>query len=63
LEDGGHSSRECEDWTVYFRRVKYDNWEANATACNVSEAKTALQYVAKCQTERNIGSVRHVAIG
>jgi hypothetical protein len=38
-----HSSRECEDWTVYFRCVKCDNGEANASASDVSEAKTALQ--------------------
>jgi len=25
VEDWGHSTRECEDWTVYFRPVKYDN--------------------------------------
>jgi hypothetical protein len=43
VEDCGHSTRECEDWTVYFRRVKYDNGGANATASNVSEAKTVLQ--------------------
>jgi hypothetical protein len=29
--------------TVYFRHVKYDNGEANATASDVSEAKTVLQ--------------------
>jgi len=45
VEDRGHCTRECEDWTVYFRHVKYDNGEANATASNVSEAKTILQYV------------------
>jgi len=42
VEDWGHSTRECEDWTVYFRHVYYDNGEANATASNVSEAKTVL---------------------
>jgi hypothetical protein len=35
--------RECEDWTLYFRHVKYDNGEANATASDVSDAKTGLQ--------------------
>jgi len=40
VEDWGHSTRECEDWTVYFRHVKYVNGEANATASDVSEAKT-----------------------
>jgi hypothetical protein len=43
VKDSGHSTRECEDWTVYFRHVKYDNGEANATASDVSEAKTVLQ--------------------
>jgi len=43
VEDWGHSTRACEDWTVYFRRVKYDNGEANATPSDVSEAKTVLQ--------------------
>jgi len=43
VEDWGHSTRACEDWTVYFRRVEYDNGEANATPSDVSEAKTVLQ--------------------
>jgi hypothetical protein len=43
VEDWGHSTREIDDWTVYFRHVKYDNGEANATASDVSEAKTVLQ--------------------
>jgi len=42
VEDWGHSTRECEDWTEYFRPVKYDNGEANAMASDVSEAKTVL---------------------
>jgi hypothetical protein len=42
LEVSGHSNRECEDWTVYFTPVKYNNGEANATASEVSEAKTVL---------------------
>jgi hypothetical protein len=42
VEDWGHCARECEDWTVYFRPVKYDNGEANAMASDVSEAKTVL---------------------
>ena len=25
VEDWGHTTRECEDWTVYFRPVKYNN--------------------------------------
>ena len=45
VEDRGPSTRECESWTVYFRPVKYDNGEANATASDVSEAKIVLQYV------------------
>ena len=40
VEDWGRSTRGCEDWTVYFRHVKYGNGEANATASNISEAKT-----------------------
>jgi hypothetical protein len=54
VEDSGHSTRECEDWTAYFGpvrydngKVKYDNCETNAIASEVSEAKTALQYVTK----------------
>jgi len=42
VEDWGRSSRECEDWTVYFRPAKYNNSEANATASDVFEAKTVL---------------------
>ena len=42
VKDWGHSTRECEDWAVYFRPVKYDNVEANATASDVSEAKSVL---------------------
>jgi len=41
-EDTGHSIGEWEDWTLGFRPVKYDNGEANATASDVSEAKTVL---------------------
>jgi len=50
VEDSWHSTRQCEDWTVYFRPVKYDNGEANAMASQVSEAKTVLQYVTKSQS-------------
>jgi len=42
VKDWGHSTREFDEWTVYFRPVKYDNGEANATASNLSEAKTVL---------------------
>jgi hypothetical protein len=50
VENWGHSTRQCEDWTVYFRPVKYDTGEANAMASEVSEVKTLLQYVAKFQS-------------
>jgi len=50
VEDWGHSTRQCEDWTVYFRPVKYNNGEANATASEVSKGKTVLQYVTKSQS-------------
>jgi hypothetical protein len=43
LEDIGYSTRECEDWRVYFRPVKYDDGEANAMAGDVCKAKTVLQ--------------------
>ena len=42
VEDSGHSTRECEDWTVYFRPVKNNNAEANATASDLSEVKIVL---------------------
>jgi len=42
VEDWRHSTREGEDWSVYFRPDKYDNSKANATASDVSEAKTVL---------------------
>src|SRR5882757_5196150 len=35
MEDRGHSTRQCEDWTVYFRPVIYDNGAANAKANEV----------------------------
>ena len=50
VEDWGQSTRQCEDWTVYFRPVKYDNGDANAMASEVSEAKTVLPYVTKSQS-------------
>jgi hypothetical protein len=50
VEDCGHSTRQCEDWTVFFRPVQYDNGEANATASEVSKAKTLLQYVTTSQS-------------
>ena len=43
VEDWGHSTRQCEDCTVYFRHVKYDNCVANETASDPSEAKTVLE--------------------
>jgi len=50
VEDEGHSTRECENLAVYVRHVKYENSEANATASNVFEAKTVLQYMTKSQS-------------
>jgi hypothetical protein len=43
VEDCGHSTRECKDWTVYSRHVTYDNGGADATASDVCEAKPVLQ--------------------
>jgi hypothetical protein len=43
VEDWGQCTGEYSDWTVYFRRVKYDNCETNAMASDVVEAKTVLQ--------------------
>jgi len=37
LEDWGYSTRQCENWTVYLRSVKYNNGEVNAMANDVSE--------------------------
>jgi hypothetical protein len=54
-----HSSRACEDWTVYFRPVKYDNGEGNATASDSSKAKTVLQYVTASQSQTYMGRVWH----
>ena len=42
VEDWGHSIRQCQNWTVYFRPVKNDNDKANATSSDVSEANTVL---------------------
>jgi hypothetical protein len=42
LEYSGYSTRECDQWVVYFIPVKYDNGEAIAMASDVSEAKTVL---------------------
>jgi hypothetical protein len=42
VEDWGHSTRQCEDWTVYFRPVKYDNGEANATASEVIRSEDCI---------------------
>jgi len=42
LDDWKYSTRECEDWAVHFRPVKYDNGDPNATAGDVSAAKTGL---------------------
>jgi len=43
VEEWGHSTWKCQEWTVYFRAVKYDNGESNAMASDVFELKTALQ--------------------
>jgi len=40
VEDWRHCGRECEDWTVHFKPVKYNTGEANATASDVSTAMT-----------------------
>jgi len=40
VENWGHSTRECKDWTVYFRPVKDDYGGENATGSDVSEATT-----------------------
>jgi len=42
--------RECKDWTVYFRHVKYDNGQAYARASDLSEAKTVIQHVTQSQS-------------
>ena len=42
LEDWGYSTRDCEDWTAYYRPVEYDNGKANATASDVRKAKIVL---------------------
>jgi len=42
VEDSGHSTRECEDWTVYLKPLIFNNGKANAMASDVSEAKTVL---------------------
>jgi hypothetical protein len=42
LNTWGPSTRVCEAWTVYNRRVKYNNGEANAMASDISTAKTVL---------------------
>ena len=42
VEHRGYSTREGENWTVYFRPVQYNNGEANATASIMSKVKTVL---------------------
>jgi hypothetical protein len=42
LEDWGYRTRECEDWPVYFRPVKYDYGDANEMARDVCEAMREL---------------------
>jgi len=60
VAEWGHCTRECDDSIVYFRPAKYDNGKANATASNVSEAKTVLWYVTTSASERYTGSIRHL---
>jgi len=50
VEDWGPSTRECEDWTVYFKPVKYDNCEPNTTESDVSKTKTVFGYVPTSQS-------------
>jgi hypothetical protein len=40
---------ECDDWTLCFRPIKYENATANAMAPDSSEAKTVSQYVTTFQ--------------
>jgi hypothetical protein len=40
VEEGEHSTGECEDWIVYFKPVKYDNSEANAMNSDVFKVNT-----------------------
>ena len=42
LEDGGYSTGECEDWTVYIRPVKYNNDKTNVTTTDQCKAMTVL---------------------
>jgi len=49
-EDWGQSTRQCDDWTVYFGPDKYDNANPDATASDVSEAKTGLYKVTPSQS-------------
>jgi hypothetical protein len=42
VEHSGHSTRDCEDWTVCFRPVKYDNGNADETASYASKGNTVL---------------------
>ena len=50
MEDSGYSTRKCEDSTVYFWPVKYNNGELNVVASNVFEAKTVLWRVTTSQS-------------
>jgi hypothetical protein len=42
VEVRGPSTRACQDWTVHFSSVKYDNRKQNVMASDVSEANTGL---------------------
>jgi hypothetical protein len=61
LEVCKYSTSECEDWTVYYRPVKFDYGEANAMASNVSEVKTIA--ITDKMSKLNIMTVWHLAIG
>jgi hypothetical protein len=50
LEDWGYSTREREHSTVYFRPVKYDNGEGDATASDVYEVHTVSYHVTSSQS-------------
>jgi hypothetical protein len=50
VEDWGHRTTECEDWTVNFTPIKYENEEADATATSLSEEKTELSEVKTLQS-------------
>jgi hypothetical protein len=50
VEDWEYSTWECEDWTVYFAHVKYNNCKANGTASDIFKVKNVFEYVTKSQS-------------